>query len=302
VSQEPTTLDPLKAIRESIEALNRRDPSAAAVIWSPDGKFDLSPLGLGVFEGRQAIRGFLEDWLAPYADVKLELSELRDLGNGVTFHAVRQRGQPARGTGVVELHHAYPATWAHGLIERATAYPDIDEARAAAERLAQERGDADEPVTLDPVEQTRQRWEATSRGEFDPQGLADDYASDAVLDTAGYGMGTFEGRDAICRFLAEWAGSFDALTAEAEEIVGFGNAVVLSVYRQKGRALGANDYVRVRSAMVGEFVDGKIARNTIYTEAEIDQARADAERLAQERGVGGVGGSRGPGPAVIMHV
>jgi len=31
-------------------------------------------------------------------------------------------------------------TWAHGLIERATYYADIDEARAAAERLGQERG------------------------------------------------------------------------------------------------------------------------------------------------------------------
>jgi hypothetical protein len=32
------------------------------------------------------------------------------------------------------------ATWTNALIERTTTYPDIDEARAAAERLAQERG------------------------------------------------------------------------------------------------------------------------------------------------------------------
>ena len=140
MSGEPTTLDPLEAIRENIEALNRRDPLAAAVIWSPDGLFDLSPLGVGVFEGRQAIRDFFEDWLAPYSDFKLELSELRDLGNGVTFHAVRQRGRPARGRGFVELHHAYSATWAHGLVEWATVHTDIDEGRAAAERLAEERG------------------------------------------------------------------------------------------------------------------------------------------------------------------
>jgi hypothetical protein len=30
--------------------------------------------------------------------------------------------------------------WADGLIERVTTFLDIDEARAAAERLAQERG------------------------------------------------------------------------------------------------------------------------------------------------------------------
>jgi hypothetical protein len=33
-------------------------------------------------------------------------------------------------------------TWRHGLIERLTTYADIDEARAAAERLAQERAQA----------------------------------------------------------------------------------------------------------------------------------------------------------------
>jgi hypothetical protein len=134
------TPDPLETIRGNIAALNRRDPSAAAFIWSPNGLFDLSPLGVGVFEGREAIRNFFEDWLAPYSDVKLELSEFRDLGNGVTFHAARQRGRPARGTGFVELHHAYSATWAHGLVEWATVHTDIDEGRAAAERLAQERG------------------------------------------------------------------------------------------------------------------------------------------------------------------
>jgi hypothetical protein len=33
----------------------------------------------------------------------------------------------------------FVATWSVGLIERSTQYPDIDEGRAAAERLAQER-------------------------------------------------------------------------------------------------------------------------------------------------------------------
>jgi ketosteroid isomerase-like protein len=284
VSEDSTAPDLEEAGGRLREALNRGDLDAAVAMYAPDAAWDVSLLGLeGVFEGREAIRGALEDLIAPYEDLEVVAEEFRDLGGGVTFLVFLARGRLRGSTLFVESRMASVATWADRLIERNTTYTDPDEARAAAERLAQERGDADEPVTLDPVEQTRQQWEATSRGEFDPQGLTDGYASDAVLDTAGYGMGTFEGRDAIRGFLADWAGSFDDLTAEAEEIVGFGNAVVLTVYRQKGRPLGASDYVRVRSAMVAEFVGGRIARNTIYTEAEIDQARAAAERLTEER-------------------
>jgi hypothetical protein len=40
----------------------------------------------------------------------------------------------------VERRVAAVAVWADGLIERLTTYTDIDEARAAAERLAEEPG------------------------------------------------------------------------------------------------------------------------------------------------------------------
>jgi ketosteroid isomerase-like protein len=138
-------------------------------------------------------------------------------------------------------------------------------------------------ATPSPVEIARRQWDALSRGEFDEERWKD-WSSDAVFDTAGYGMGTFEGLDAIRSFNDEWRASFEDLTMVADEIVGFGSAVVLTVYHQNGRPLGGGTYVRVRSAWVGEWVDGKIARVTIYTEADIDQARADAERLADAWG------------------
>jgi hypothetical protein len=97
-------------------------------------------------------------------------------------------------------------------------------------------------------------------------------------------MGTFDGREAITGFLADWFSSFDDLKVGADEIIGLGNGVVLTVYYQEGRPIGSTGYVRVRSAMVGVWVDGMVVRNTIYTETEIDEARAAAERLAEERG------------------
>lgn len=137
---------------------------------------------------------------------------------------------------------------------------------------------SDESTTPNPVEITRQGWEAASHGEFGAFG--DNLAPDGVLDTAGYGMGTFEGRAAAPGFLADWVSSFEDLTMEADEIIDVGNGVALTVYHQNGRPDGTN-YVRVRSAVVAVWVDGMVVRHTIYPEAEIDRARAAAERLAQ---------------------
>ena len=47
---------------------------------------------------------------------------------------------PSAAPGGVEFRDARVMIWADGLIERTTAFLDIDEARAAAERLARERG------------------------------------------------------------------------------------------------------------------------------------------------------------------
>jgi ketosteroid isomerase-like protein len=140
VSEESTTADLEEALRRSIEAFNRRDFDAVMTIYTPDAVWDNSDGGLGVYEGRDAVRGFLEDWRRPYEDFEQAVEEFRDLGNGVTFGVGRQRAR-LPGSGFVEVRYAGVAIWRDGLIERFTVYAtDIDEARAAAERLAEERG------------------------------------------------------------------------------------------------------------------------------------------------------------------
>jgi ketosteroid isomerase-like protein len=62
------------------------------------------------------------------------------LGNAVTFAVILRRGRVVGSSGSVQLRYASVAEWRDGLIVRKTTYHDIDEARAAAERLAQERG------------------------------------------------------------------------------------------------------------------------------------------------------------------
>ena len=139
--EESTTPDLEESSRRLREALSRGDLDAAVAIYAPDAAWDVSLLGLeGVFEGREAIRGAWEDLRAPYEDLEFVMEEFRDLGSSVTLVVFHARGRLRGSTGFVESRMASVATWANGLIERNTTYLDPDHARAAAERLAEERG------------------------------------------------------------------------------------------------------------------------------------------------------------------
>jgi ketosteroid isomerase-like protein len=138
--EEPTTPDLAELSRRLNEAVNRGDFDTALAMYTPDAVWDASPMDGEVIEGRDAIRGFWEDWLGAYEEWEQVAEELRDLGNGVGFGVYRQRARPAGSSGFVELHYAFVAIVREdGLTERLVLYADLDEARAAAERLAEER-------------------------------------------------------------------------------------------------------------------------------------------------------------------
>jgi ketosteroid isomerase-like protein len=139
MSEESTTPDLVELVRRQWEAVNRQDLDALVSLCPPDGIYDPSPNGLGVFEGPAAIRGFLEDWWGAFEELRFELEEVLDLGNGVVFAVVLQAARPAGSTGFVRAREAYVYEWVDGLIARVTIYLDIDEARAVAERFAEER-------------------------------------------------------------------------------------------------------------------------------------------------------------------
>ena len=110
--------------------------------YGPDPVYDVSPMGIGVFHGRAAIRSFLVDWMTSFERYEEEVQEVLDLGNGIAFAAVRESGRPSGGAGASRTHSVYGfvIVWTDGKIARMTAYPDAEEARVAAERLAAERG------------------------------------------------------------------------------------------------------------------------------------------------------------------
>jgi ketosteroid isomerase-like protein len=140
VSEESTTPDLVEILRRSVEVASTRDLDEIMAFYAPDAVWDMSPMGMGTFEGQAAMRGFWEDWLSSYEGWELQTVEVQDLGNGVTFGVLDQRGRLVGSSGEIELRYASVTEWEDGKIARITNYTDIEEARAAAERLAQERG------------------------------------------------------------------------------------------------------------------------------------------------------------------
>jgi ketosteroid isomerase-like protein len=140
MSEESTTPNLEEIRRKNFEALNRGDIDTVLSAFRPDAVFDGFALGLGTSERVAAIRARLEEWMGSFEGYKIVGEEFRDLGNGVVLGVSLQKGRPLGSIGFVQLRYASISIWAEGLIERFTAYTDIDEARDAAERLAEERG------------------------------------------------------------------------------------------------------------------------------------------------------------------
>src|SRR5579871_2380830 len=139
--EESTTPDLVELTRRQLEAANRGDLDAFMSIFAPDAVYDASRDGLGVYEGSVAIRGLIGGWWGAFEDFQLTLEEFLDLGSGVTYTVLRHDGRPAGSVGYVNTHQAYVSIVVESLVVGVTVYPDIDEARAAAQRLAQERAD-----------------------------------------------------------------------------------------------------------------------------------------------------------------
>jgi ketosteroid isomerase-like protein len=140
MEEESTTPDLVELNRRAIESATRGDFDAAMSSYGPDSVWDTSPLGMGTYRGVATIRTALEEWHRLYEELEVEIQENVDLGNGVILAVVRQRGRPVGSSGYAQLHFASVTEWTDRVISQVTPYTDIDEARAAAERLVESRG------------------------------------------------------------------------------------------------------------------------------------------------------------------
>jgi limonene-1,2-epoxide hydrolase len=140
MSEKSVTPDLAERVHAFFVVANRGNLRASMAFFADDAVYDNSPYGLGTYAGRSKIAEFTADWFSSYEGVAFSVEEVVDLGCGVVFALVRQDARVLESSARVELRYAAVIEWAGELILRWTAYTDIDEARAAAERLAEERG------------------------------------------------------------------------------------------------------------------------------------------------------------------
>jgi hypothetical protein len=141
---------------------------------------------------------------------------------------------------------------------------------------------SEESTTPDLVGLMQRLAKAASERDF---GTSDSYyAPDAVWDSSRTGVGTFAGMEAITRFFEDWRGGFEEWEMSFEKLLDLGNGVVFTLVHQAGRPVGATGFVRQLEPWVWVWTDGLIERVIAYPDADVDEARATAERLAEERG------------------
>ena len=132
-------LDLVELTRRAYGFAKVRDWDGVVSFYGPATDWDMTPAGLGKYDGPTVLRQFFVEWTGSYKEWDLELEEVHDLGGGMILAVVLSRGRSGRRTGWVELRFATIISWVGGLMARITSYTDIDEARAAAARIAGDR-------------------------------------------------------------------------------------------------------------------------------------------------------------------
>jgi SnoaL-like domain len=137
------------------------------------------------------------------------------------------------------------------------------------------------PTTADVVELTRRTFEAANSSDFDQ--LMGFFGPDSVWEMAPWGLGTYKSPRAIRRFFTDWFGAYDKFEIISEEIVDFGNGVVLAVGRQEGRSAGWRAArIRLRHASVFIWVGGVAV--SVVTYRDLDDACAAAKLAVESSG------------------
>ena len=137
--EEPTTPDLAQGAREAFAAATAEDLEGTTASLAPDAVWEMDEVGLGPFEGMDAIRAFLREWWSLWEEHHHYVEEAVDLGNDVGYVIVREDGRMKGSDTVVEARVAHVIEAINGQVARDTTYTCVDEARAVAGRLAESR-------------------------------------------------------------------------------------------------------------------------------------------------------------------
>jgi hypothetical protein len=149
----------------------------------------------------------------------------------------------------------------------------------------------EESATPDLMALTRSMFDAPGRTPWSQGAVVDTFtaffAADVVWESVGLGT-TFKGLEASREFLGDWMARFEDYEIDVEEILDLGNEVVLVKSGHAGRPIGSPAHLRLpREVLVNVFVWERGLITQVVSTGDRPEARAAAERLAEERGRGG---------------
>jgi ketosteroid isomerase-like protein len=136
MSEESTTPDLVECVRIMFEAAEREDFDAVLDFYVPQAAWRGT---VDDAEGVPAIRKLWVSYFSAFEELRLILDDVVDFGKGVILAAQRHVGRLAGGAALDE-RRAFVYVFVDGRVVWVRDYTDVDEARAAAERLAEERG------------------------------------------------------------------------------------------------------------------------------------------------------------------
>jgi ketosteroid isomerase-like protein len=183
---------------------------------------------------------------------------------GGVFAVVSQTAPPVGVTGYVQQREGWVCEWDEGLIARITTYPeaDIDEARAAAERVAEERGSVMSQKNVDIVRRCLLR-----SSEQDLDAALRDVAPGAELDwsaSEGPDAGVYRGPEEWRKWLtARWEALRD-VRFDLAEVIDVPPDTVVVVARMRGRGRASGIEIAALGASVWTVRAGQVTGATMY--------------------------------------
>ena len=137
--EESATPDLVDSTHQLRRLLNSRDLDAVADLFAVGSVWDASRWGLGSHEAPDSLRRFLQDWIGSFDVYELTIQEIQDLGNGIVFAVFLHAADLQGSRGALRVQSSAVLEWRAGQLVGLTSYPDRDEARAVAERLAEKQ-------------------------------------------------------------------------------------------------------------------------------------------------------------------
>jgi ketosteroid isomerase-like protein len=263
--------DLVELTRRSMQQTNTRDFGDAVAWFAPDAVFDVSEAGVGRFEGREAIRSYLEDWIGAYERQEYRSWEGVALGGGVVFVVAELEALPAGSAASVRERWAFTVLWREGAIALVTASREIERAREAAAALAAasprvpEASPGEDAVEI--VRESLRSWRRTGEPAWQLTHADAEVRDHDIMD--GY---EYRGREGIERWLADWESAWSAFSMHAEEFIDAGEGVVVVFVRMRATGRGSAASVERDDAIVYRVRDGLIA--------ELDYFNDRAQALA----------------------